>query len=214
MKNFVITLFCIICMEVCSMSEVALVPQCDFGKLKIQSLIAPVWVYDSKYDSDEAVLKDRIICDAIKISDPSNFYSEENLSLFWEAGIESGEKFGLTAVRDMERVMEHISLIATENGDLEHSPSVRFLYSGNGLLEYFSSVVFFEGKPVTSKLWEKVFIIFTAFRDSIGESSSEDEGCRSGYLDRIRYVVSTTSEWPTEHFLSWAIAKAISDPKI
>jgi hypothetical protein len=214
MKNFIIALFCIICMEVCSMSEVALVPQCDFGKLKIQSLMAPAWVYDPKYSSDEAVLKDRTICDAIKTSDPSNFYSEENLSLFWEAGIESGEKFGLMAVRDMERVMEHISLIATENGDLEHSPSVRFLYSSSGLFEYFSSVVFFEGKPVTSKLWEKVSIIFTAFRDSIGESASEDEGCRPGYLGRIKYVTSTTPEWPTKHFLSWAIARAISDSKI
>ena len=196
------------------MNDVILVPQYDFGNLRILSLVAPVWVYDSKYDSDESVLKDRAICDAIKNSAPSNFYSEENLSLFWEAGIESGEKLGLTAVRDMERVIEHISLIATENGDLEHSPSVRFLYSSSDIFEYFSSVVFFEGKPVTPKLWEKVSIIFTAFRDSVGKSASEDEGCRSGYFEKIRYVTSTTLEWPKEHFLSWAIEKAISDPRI
>ena len=47
-----------------------------------------MWNYDSKYDNDAGVLKDWAVYDALKISDPEAFYSEENLSLFWEGGIE------------------------------------------------------------------------------------------------------------------------------
>jgi len=111
-----------------------------------------VWFMTRNMTAIKAFLKDRAICNAIKISDPSNFYSEENLSLFWEAGIESGEKFGLTAIKDMERVIEYKSLIATENGNLDYSPSIRYLYFSSDIFEYFSSVVFFEGKPITPKL--------------------------------------------------------------
>ena len=51
----------------------------------------------------------------------------------------------------MERLIEHISLIITEKGNLDYSLSIRFLYSNNGIFEYFSSIVFFKGKPVTLK---------------------------------------------------------------
>jgi len=49
------------------MNKAFLVPLYVFGNLKINSLIAPIWVYDSKYFSDESILKDRTIYDEIKI---------------------------------------------------------------------------------------------------------------------------------------------------
>lgn len=214
MKDFIVTLFCLVFMEVCSMNEVILVPQYDFGALKIRPVVAPAWGYDSKYNDDEVILKGRAVCEAIRASDLGSFCSEKNMSLYCEVMGNFSKHLGSVPANDMELIMEHIALIETENGDLDCSPSVRLLYSNNGIFDYFSSAVLFNETAVAQETWEKVCIIFTAFRDSTGNPSSDDEGCRAGYIDRIQYVIDSTQRWPVGNFLSWAIRKALSDTKI
>jgi len=79
--------------------------------------------------------------------------------LFWDSGIESGEKLGLIVIRNKKRVIEHISFIATENNDLEYSPSVQFLYLAAVFLNIFL-LLCFSMVDLLFRIFKKKYLLF------------------------------------------------------
>lgn len=182
---------------------------CTYGKLAISPLLEPQSFYAG----------DREILDAQRYLGHSN-HVQSCISIFETMkGIEKGYYTNsqnlvryncLTHQQniDVTNSIFHSMLVDAEDGIIEASLSVAMFPYWKSTKDYLSSVVTFNGEQIASDLWEKVAVNLTALRNLV----LHEDVWRSEYTDfrgAIQRVIETTADWPTEHYMSWSISKAV-----
>lgn len=110
---------------------------------------------------------------------------------------------------DITNVMFHTILIDTENGHLDVFLSVETYPHWKQTREYLSKIAQFDGEAVNVDLWTRIAINLTAVKNVKGSQIWRSE--YTDYSAEILHVIDATTDWPTEHYLSWAIKKAKAD---
>jgi hypothetical protein len=213
-KSFFVCASLLFSFGVFSMERVV-IPQrtfdCIYGKLVISPFPEP-----SSFYAD-----DRETLDAVRYPAHNN-HVRSCIGIFedmkrgeGEYSVKSGNLTGYNCLThqqniDITNAFFHSVLIDTEDGIIESSMTVGSFPYWKNTRDYLSQATIFNGEHVACDLWEKVAINLTALRNKI----FHEEIWRSEYTDyreAIQSVICITADWPTGHYLSWSIAKAISE---